>query len=64
MSTTAQEESRRAAILAYAPMVPKGACHYCGWTKIPKGALWCCADCASSYESERRDLLKTPAKAA
>lgn len=60
MSPAEQDAARRAAILAGAPIIPKGECHYCGWDRLPKGGLWCCADCASSYEAERRDLLSKP----
>jgi hypothetical protein len=54
------DAARRAAILAGAPVVPKGTCHFCGYDRIPKRALWCCADCVKSYEAEKRSLSLPP----
>lgn len=49
--------ARQAAILAHAPLVPKGECHMCAWTRIPKGALWCSSSCCLDYEAEKDELL-------
>lgn len=57
MSPAEQDAARRAAILAGAPIIPKGECHYCGYQRIPKRDLWCSADCCREYEEEKRDLL-------
>jgi hypothetical protein len=46
-----------AAILAGKPLVPKEACHYCGF-KVPSKALWCCAGCASDYAARRKELAQ------
>lgn len=47
---------RKAAILAGAPIIPKGACHYCDWRLAPRG-LWCCVSCCEEYEAEKKELL-------
>lgn len=49
--------ARKAAILAGAPLIPKGECHMCAWKNIPPRALWCSTCCAKDYEAERKDLL-------
>ena len=57
MKPIAQVDSeRRAAILARAPIIPKGACHYCAWPFQGK-ELWCCSDCHSQYEAEKAAIL-------
>lgn len=48
--------ARKAAILAHAPLIPKGECHCCGW-ELPKPALWCATQCALDYEAEKAELL-------
>lgn len=50
------DAARKAAILARAPLIPKGTCHGCGF-KIPKLALWCSSSCATDYEREKTALL-------
>lgn len=48
--------ARRAAILARAPLIPKGECHCCGWG-VPKLALWCSFSCAQDYAAEKAEIL-------
>jgi hypothetical protein len=55
------DAARRAAILARAPLVAKGTCHYCDVRVGTRGALWCAAWCAGEYEKERVDLLEPKA---
>lgn len=50
--------ARKAAILAHAPLIPKGECHCCGW-EVPPRALWCATVCARDYEDEKFELLGT-----
>lgn len=52
------DAARRAAILARTKLIPKGACHFCGYRLHAKGALWCATDCATEYEKERAELLE------
>lgn len=58
MSRAEIDAARRAAILARSKLIPKGACHFCGYKLHAKGALWCATDCATEYEKERVDLLE------
>lgn len=48
--------ARRQAILAHAPLIPKGRCHHCDWS-IPKGALWCAIQCCTDFEAEKAEIL-------
>lgn len=52
------DTARRAAILGRAPLIPKGACHFCDVRVSARGALWCAKWCADEYEKERVDLLE------
>lgn len=55
---SAIDTARRAAILARAPMAPKGTCHFCGIRVAAKGVLWCAAWCAGEYEKERAEIFQ------
>jgi hypothetical protein len=47
--------ARKASILANAPIIAKGECHYCAWS-LPKPALYCCGECASEFQKECAEL--------
>lgn len=50
------ERERREDILARRPVTPKGACNYCGMS-VPRGALWCSANCAKDHQEEKVAVL-------
>lgn len=50
---------RRADIKAGKPLLPKQACHFCGYS-VPRLALWCSSECAVSHANERAELAAPP----